>query len=395
MTGPASSEVPRPLTWLSADEEAWRAKVRSFAADVLAPRVREMDEAMRISPEVIRELFDAGLMGVEIPEVYGGSGGDLFSIVLTIEEIARVDPAVAVLVDVQNALVASALLRHADGDARRRHLPRLANGTVGAYAISEPEAGSDAFNSRTVARADGNGYVISGMKRWISGAREAGLFVVFAKLEGAGLTAFLVDREAAGLTVHDAIPKMGIRASSTCDMTFDDVRVGKRDVLGKPGAGQVLAVETLSVGKVGIAAQLVGLAQGAYDVAVDYAGRREQFGQVIGTFQGVAFPLAALAAELEAARTLLYNTTRLIQHGAEGAERVRATAMAKYFASEVAVKMTAQGVETMGANGFIPDHPMEKFYRDAKVGKIYEGTDNMQFKTISPRYGRPQSQGNG
>lgn len=382
------AEPPRPLTWLPPADEAFRAKVRSFVAEAVAPRVRAMDEANQIDPELIRELFAAGLMGVEIPEVYGGSGADLFAVMLTIEEIARVDPSVAVLVDVQNALVASALLRHGDGDARRRYLPRLASGTVGAYAISEPEAGSDAFNAATVAKADGNGYVISGRKRWISGAREAGLFVVFAKLEGAGLTAFLVDREATGLSVGEPIAKMGVRASSTCDVDFDDVRVGKRDVLGRPGTGQVLAVQTLNIGKIGIAAQLVGLAQGAYEAAMNYAAKREQFGKPIAAYQGVTFPLSALAAELEAARCLLWNTTRLAQHGGEANELLRATAMVKYFASDVAEKMAAQAVDTLGGNGFIPEYGVEKFHRDAKVGKIYEGTSNMQFKTIARTYGR-------
>lgn len=384
----ADPGVPQPLTWLSPGDQGWRDKVRSFAAEALAPKVRAMDDAGRIDPELVRELFAAALMGVEIPEVYGGAGRDLFGVVLAIEEIARVDPAVAVLVDVQNALVASALLRHSDGDVRRRHLPRLANGTVGAYAISEPDAGSDAFSSRTVATADGNGYVLHGVKRWISSAAEAGLFVVFARLTDVGLTAFLVDRDTPGLTVGPPVAKMGIRASSTCDVTFDGVRVGRRDVLGRPGAGELLAVDTLNVGKVGIAAQLVGLAGGVLDAATGYAERRQQFGQPIAGFQGVAFPLARVAAELEAARTLLYDTTRLLQHGGTPGQRLRATAMAKYVASEVAERAAAQAVETLGANGFIPEHGVEKFYRDAKVGKIYEGTSNMQFRTIAATHTR-------
>lgn len=380
--------VPQPLTWLPPADQAWREKVRAFAAETIAPRVRTMDTAARIDPDLVGELFAAGLMGVEIPEVYGGAGRDLFAVVLAIEEIARVDPSVAVLVDVQNALVASAVLRHGDGDTRRRLLPRLANGTVGAYAISEPQAGSDAFASRTVARADGGGYVLDGAKRWISSAAEAGVLVVFARLADVGLTAFLVDRDRPGLTVGEPIAKMGIRASSTCDVTFDGVRVGRRDVLGRPGAGELLAVDTLNVGKVGIAAQLVGLAQGVLDAATGYAARREQFGQPISGFQGVAFPLARVAAELAAARTLLYDTARLLQHGGDPGERLRATAMAKYVASEVAERAAALAVETLGANGFVPEHGVEKFYRDAKVGKIYEGTSNMQFRTIAATGGR-------
>ncbi|MFF5173721.1 acyl-CoA dehydrogenase family protein [Micromonospora sp. NPDC000089] len=388
MTVHPAPDVPKPVTWLPESDRAWRDTVAGFAGQCVGPRVQAMDEAARIDPDLVQELFSAGLMGVEIPEMYGGAGRDLFAVALTIEEIARVDPSVAVLVDVQNALVASALLRHGDGDARRRHLPRLANGTVGAYAISEPDAGSDAFAGRTRAVADGGGFVLDGAKRWISGAAEAGLFVVFARLVDVGLTAFLVDRGSAGLTVGPPIAKMGIRASSTCDVTFEGVRVGRRDVLGRPGAGELLAAETLNVGKVGIAAQLVGLAQGVLDAATGYASRREQFGQPIAAYQGVSFPLARLAAELQAARALLYDTTRLLQHGGSPAQRLRATAMAKYVASEVAERAAALGVETLGANGFIPGYGVEKFFRDAKVGKIYEGTSNMQFRTIAATTGR-------
>lgn len=380
--------VPTPLTWLPAGDEAWRTKVRAFAEAAVAPRVRAMDEAARIDPDLVRELFAAGLMGVEVPEVYGGAGGDLFRVVLTIEEVARVDPAVAVLVDVQNALVVSAVLRHGAGDTRRRYLPRLASGTVGAYAISEAEAGSDAFALRTTARADGTGYVLDGTKSWTSSAAEAGLFLVFARLEEAGLTAFLVDRDSPGLYVGEPIAKLGIRASSTCEVTLDGVRVGRRDVLGRPGGGPLLAAETLVVGKVGIAAQLVGLADGALAAAVGYAGRRQQFGRPIAAFQGVTFPLARLVAELAAARALLYDTARLIQHGGEPGERMRAAAMAKYVASEVAERAAAQAVETFGGNGYVPDHPVAKFHRDAKVGKIYEGTSNMQFRTIARTFPR-------
>ncbi len=379
--------APMPLTWLPEGDEAWRSKVRAFAESSIVPRVTAMDETARIDPDLIVELFDAGLMGVEVPEAYGGAGGDLFRVVLSIEEIARADPSVAVLVDVQNALVTSALLRHGDGPARRRHLPRLANDTVGAYAISEAGAGSDAFAMSTEAVADGGDYVLTGTKQWTSSAREAGLFLVFARAE-VGLTAFLVERDTPGLTVGEAMPKMGIRASSTCEVNLDGVRVGRAGVLGRPGRGELLVAETLNVGKVGIAAQLVGLAQGALDEAVGYAGRRTQFGAPIATYQGVSFPLARLAAELEAARTLLYNTTRLLQHGGSATERLRACAMAKYIASEVAERVVGQAVETLGGNGFVPGLRIEKLYRDAKVGKIYEGTSNMQFRTIAGTFPR-------
>lgn len=377
------ADTPRPLTWLSDDEEAWRAKARAVAADVVRPRVSEMDRAARIDPDVIRGLVDAGLMSVEVPETYGGSGRSLFDAVLAIEEVSRVDPAVAVLVDVQNMLVLSALLRHGSGDQRRRHLPRLATGTVGAYALSEEQSGSDAFAVRTEAVADGAGFRLTGRKKWTSGAREAGLFLVFARVPEAGLTAFLVDRDAVGLSVGEPVDKLGVRASSTCDLVLDGVQVHTGNVLGGPGRGEGLAVETLNVGKLGIAAQLVGLADGALAAAGGYAAERSQFGQPVAAFQGVAFPLAQLAAELDAARIVLYNTARLLQHGGAPAERLRATAVAKLLASEVAERAAAQAVETLGGNGFTTAYPVEKFYRDAKVGKIYEGTSNMQFRTIA------------
>jgi alkylation response protein AidB-like acyl-CoA dehydrogenase len=400
MTGTA---VPPPVTVLPPGDEAWRQKVASFACEQIAPRVRDMDAQARLDPALVRDLFGAGLMGVEVPEAYGGCGGDLFRVVLAIEEIARVDPAVAVLVDVQNALVISALLRHGDGDARRRHLPRLATGTVGAYALSEAQAGSDAFALATTARPDGNGYLLTGTKRWTSSAREAGLFLVFARLVGtgqggdrqadAGLTAFLVERDTPGVRVGEPVPTMGIRASSACDVSFDEARVSGRDVLGRPGGGELLAVETLNTGKLGIAAQLVGLAGGALGIATGYAGTRKQFGQPIAGFQGVSFPLARLAAELAGARALLYDTARLLQGGGSPAQRLRATAMAKYLASEIAERAAAQAVETLGGNGLAPWYGAEKLYRDAKVGKIYEGTSNMQFRTIAGTFARPAAPG--
>jgi short-chain 2-methylacyl-CoA dehydrogenase len=379
----ATAAVP----WLSADEAVWRARVRDVAERVVRPRVRQMDVEARLAPELCRELFAAGLMGIEVPEPYGGAGRGLFDVVLTIEEVARVDPAVAVLVDVQNALVVSAVLRHGTGDQRRRHLPLLASGTVGAYALSEEDAGSDAFALATTARPDADGgFVLRGRKRWTTNAAEAGVFLGFARVEGQGLAAFLIRRDAAGVAVGEREEKLGIRATSTCDLVLDDVRVEREDVLGRPGQGDVLAVETLNIGKIGIAAQLVGLAQAALEAALDYAQRRRQFGQPIAAFQGVRFPLARLAAELEAARALLYSTTRLLAHGGDRgypAERLRAAAMAKYVASEIAERAAAQAVETFGGIGFTTRCGVEKLYRDAKVGKIYEGTSNMQLRMIA------------
>jgi short-chain 2-methylacyl-CoA dehydrogenase len=378
---------PAPLSVLEGDERDWRDRVRAFARESIAPRVRAMDTAARIDDALVKELFTGGLMGIEAPEAYGGAGRGLFHVVLAIEETARVDPAVAVFVDVQNALVVSALTRHGTGDQKRRYLPRLATDTVGAYAISEEHAGSDAFAMTTTARRDGSDWVLSGRKQWITSAAEAGLFLVFARTGEAGpspsLTAFLVERGSPGLSVGEPAEKMGIRASSTCEVVFDEVRVGRENVLGRPDEGGVLMVNTLEIGKVGIAAQLVGLAQGALDGALDYARRRRQFGQPVLDFQGVSFPLAGLAAELQAARVLLYDTARLVARGGTATERLRATSMAKYVASQVAERVASQAVETYGGVGFTTRYLAEKFYRDVKIGKIYEGTSNMQFRTIT------------
>lgn len=374
---------PLPLTWLPDDERAFTERVRDFARTEVAPLAADMDRHAELSAELLAKLFAEGLMGVEVPEAYGGIGGGLFHVVIAIEELAKVDPGVAVVVDVQNALLASALLRHGTGDQRRRFLPALATGTVGAFALSEAGAGSDAFAMTTHAREDGDGYVIDGAKAWTTNAAEAGLFLVYAKT-GAGLTAFLVERDTPGLSVGPRIDKLGIRASSTCDLVLDGVRVPRQQVLGRPDGGAEIAVETLNIGKIGIAAQLVGLAQGALTVAVDHAGHREQFGSRIGEFQGVRFPLAALEADIMAARMLLYHTTRLVQHGEAGAtERLRATAMAKLVASRVAEPAASQAVETLGGIGFTSRAPAERFYRDAKIGTIYEGTTNVQLRTIS------------
>lgn len=378
----------RPLTSLTADELAWRDTVRDFAERRVGPLVGAMDAASELDPGLLADLFGAGLMGVEIPEIYGGGGHGLFEVVLTIEELARVDPAVAVLVDVQNALLVSALLRHGTGDLKRRYFPRLAAGTVGAYAISEEHAGSDAFAMSTQAERDGGHFVLDGRKKWTTNAAEAGLFLVFARTvtaagESGRITAFLVERDSPGLAVGPRIGKMGIRASSTCDVVLDNVRVPAANVLGGVDQGDLLAVDTLTIGKIGIAAQLVGLAHGAVEAAAGYATGRRQFGEPIANFQGVRFPLAAVAAELAAARALLYNTVRMVEHGCGSGEVATAAAMAKYIAAEVAERAASQAVDTLGGNGFSTDHPVEKLYRDAKVGKIYEGTSNMQFRTIA------------
>ncbi|WFE98681.1 acyl-CoA dehydrogenase family protein [Micromonospora sp. WMMD964] len=375
--------IARPVTALSERHTAWRDAVRDFAETEVRPLVGEMDAASALDPTLLKKLVPAGLMGIEIPRTYGGAGQDLLAVLIAIEELAAVDPAVAVFVDVQNALVASAVLRHGTGDQKRRYLPRLATGLAGAYAISEEQAGSDAFALTTRAEPRGQGYLLHGRKCWTTSAAEAGLFLVFARVDGAagGLTAFLVDRDSPGLTVGPPRSKLGIRASSTCDVRLDGVPVGRENVLGRVGAADLLAMETLNVGKLGIAAQLVGLARGALHEALGYAQRREQFGEPIVAYQGVLFPLARLAAELEAARVLLYDAVRVLHHGTP-TDRLRVSAMAKYLASEVAERAASQAVETLGGNGFTTAHPVEKLYRDAKVGKIYEGTSNIQFRTI-------------
>ncbi|WP_214317638.1 acyl-CoA dehydrogenase family protein [Nonomuraea sediminis] len=368
---------------LAPEELAWAAKVREMAATAVAPYVREMDDRARFDDKVIAALVEAGLMGIEVPSAYGGAGGGLIHTALAIEELARVDPAVAVLVDVQNALLVSALVRHGSGDQKRRYLPRLAAGTIGAYAISEEQAGSDAFALATTAEPDGDGFALTGRKCWITNAAEAGLLLVFARTGDNALTAFLVERDAPGLTVGPPISKLGIRASSTCEVVLDRTPVGRRDVLGGVGGGSHLMVDTLNIGKAGIAAQLVGAAQGALDLAVAYARERRQFGERIADFQAVRFPLAALAARIAAARALVYDTVALLTRDDAPEPRLRAAAMAKYVASEVAEQAASHAVETHGGNGFTTGHLAEKFYRDTKVGKIYEGTSNMQFRTIA------------
>lgn len=355
----------------------FREKVRDFAAErITRALVAEMDERAEYCPKLVDSLFAEGLMGIEVPESYGGLGGTFHDVIVAIEEIAAVDPAVAVLVDVQNALVATAILRWGTGDQKRRYLPALAAGTVGAFAISEENSGSDAFALAATAEPDGDGFVLHGTKAWTTNAAEAGLFLVFAKAPQ--VTAFLVE------DVHKGprADKLGIRASSTCSITLDGIRVSADQVLGGVGNGAMVAVETLNAGKLGIAAQLTGLARGALDAAVRHARDRTQFGRRIGEFQGVRFPLARIAAELEAARALLYQTVAEFDD-LSATERLNATAMAKLIASDVAERAASQSVETFGGLGFTKAAPVEKLYRDAKIGKIYEGTSNIQLRTIA------------
>lgn len=378
---------PAPLTHLSEDEQKFREEMREFAEEKVRPRVSEMDREERFSLTLIEQLFSHKAMGIEIPTSYGGAGGSLFTALLAIEEIARVDPSVAVLIDVHNALVVPALLKWGSPVQKARYLTPLATSTVGAFAISEDHAGSDVFAMSTAARPDGDGWILDGRKQWTTNGAEAGLFIVFAKLESAppkrGITAFLIDRDTPGLEVGERIGKMGLRASSTCELTLVEVRLGGDSVLGEVGRGNQLAMELLNVGRLGIGAQMLGLACGAWDAASIFAQSRQQFGQPISQFQGVHFPLAEMATEIEAARLMVYNAARLQQAGAAPMSLIRPAAMVKYFTSQVAERIASQAVEIFGGRGVSSEYPVEKFYRDAKIGRIYEGTSNIQLRTIA------------
>ncbi|MGB6973165.1 MAG: acyl-CoA dehydrogenase [Terracidiphilus sp.] len=373
-----------PLTQLSEEESLFFSTVRRFAQESITPLVRRMDDEQQFAPGLVAQLFELGIMGIEVPEEFGGSGGTFFDSVLAIQAISQIDPAVAVLVDVHNTLVVNALRRWGSDMQKQHWLPRLAADTPGAYALSEAGSGSDAFALQTRAEAAPGGYRLNGRKLWISNAREAGLFVLFATLDPAagyrGITAFLVPKESPGLTVGRKEDKLGIRASSTCELVLDNCIVPAENLLGEPGRGYKIAIETLNEGRIGIGAQMLGLAEGAFAHATRYAQERRQFGKPIADFQAVQFSLARMATDIEAARLLVYNAARLKD---AGRSYIREAAMAKLFASQVAERVASQSVEVFGGNGFVRDYPVEKFYRDAKVGAIYEGTSNMQLATIA------------
>ncbi|MBS1803603.1 MAG: acyl-CoA dehydrogenase [Acidobacteria bacterium] len=375
---------PSPLTSLSEEEQLFYSTVRRFAEETIAPAVRKMDDDQQMAPGLVQKLAELGLMGIEVPEALGGAGGSFFDAVLAIEAISQVDPGVAVLVDVHNSLVVNAIRRWATEDQRGHWLPRLAEGTVGAYALSEAGAGSDAFALQTRAEKVDGGYRLSGRKLWISNAKEAGLFLVFATLDPTagyrGITAFFVEKGTPGFTVGRKEDKMGIRASSTCELLLDGCEVPAANLLGEEGKGYKIAIETLNEGRIGIGAQMLGLAGGAWAHAAKYAKERKQFGKAITEFQAVQFSLAEMATEIEAAKLLVYNAARLKD---AGQPYVREAAMCKLFASQVAESVASKCVEVFGGNGFVRDYPAEKFYRDAKIGKIYEGTSNMQLMTIA------------
>lgn len=378
-------DIERPaLTALSEEERMFRDMVRQFAEEQIAPRVMDMDRDARMDPDLIESLFELGLMGIEIPEEHGGTGGTFFASVIVVEELARVDPAVAVLVDVQNTLVDTGIKRYGGDDLIARYLPRLASEAVGAYALSEAGAGSDAFSLTTRATRDGADWILEGTKLWITSGDEADIFIVFATVDPdagyKGITAFVVERGMDGFTVGKKEDKLGIRASSTVELVFDGVRVPGANVIGEVGKGYKIAIEQLNEGRIGIGAQMVGLAQGALDHTVRYVQEREQFGRPIGDFQGVQFQLADMRTRLEAARLMVYNAARLRE-----ADKpfLNEAAMAKLYSSEVAQWIASECVDLFGGYGFSREYPVEKLYRDAKIGTIYEGTSNMQRQTIA------------
>jgi butyryl-CoA dehydrogenase/short/branched chain acyl-CoA dehydrogenase len=379
-----AAAVPLPLTALSEEEAMFRDAVRQFARERIGPWVREMDEAGVFRKDLLREMFELGLMGIEIPEDYGGQAGSFFQSVLAVEALAAVDPSAAVIVDVQNTIANNILLRWGNEDQKRRYFPRLARDTVASFALSEAGSGSDAFAMATRAVPDGDHFRITGRKLWITNAAEAGIFFLFANANPEaghrGITCFVVERDTPGFQVGKKEDKLGIRASSTCELILDDCRVPARNIVGELGKGYKIAIETLNEGRIAIGAQMTGLAQGALDHAVAYAKQRRQFGKAIAEFQGVQFEIAQMATEVEAARLLVYNGARLRD---AGLPFVTEAAMAKYFASQVAETTASRAVEIFGGVGFTKDYPVEKLYRDAKIGRIYEGTSNMQKITIA------------
>ncbi|MGH9832784.1 MAG: acyl-CoA dehydrogenase [Blastocatellia bacterium] len=374
----------QPLTVLSEEEKLFRASVREFAEAEIKPYVREMDEKQKIRPEIIQKCFELGLMGIEPGEEYGGGGGSFFMACLAIEELARVDPSISVCVDVNNTLTINAFLNYGTEAQKKNFITRLATDTVGAYCLSEAGSGSDAFAMQTKAEDKGDHFILNGRKLWITNGNEAGIFIVFANADPSkgyrGITAFIVERDFPGFSVGKKEDKLGIRASSTCELLFDNCRAPKENVLGEVGKGYKIAIETLNEGRIGIGAQMVGLAQGAFECALAYTKERKQFGQAISEFQGVQFQIAEMAVKIEAARLMVYNAARL-----KDAKQpfIKQAAMAKLFASEIAEEVASLAVNLYGGYGYVKDYPVEKFFRDCKIGQIYEGTSNVQKQTIA------------
>ena len=379
------SETSRPaLTSFSEDENDFREAVRAFAEGEIKPLVHKMDSEAKMDPGIVKQLFEMGLMGIETPENYGGAGASFTMACIAIEEIARIDGSVSVLCDVQNTLVTNALLRWADDGLKEKYLPKMASEWVGAYALSESSSGSDAFALKLRAEDKGDKYVLNGNKLWITNGNEAEVFLCFANLDPSkgykGITAFLVEKSFPGFSVGKKEDKLGIRASSTCELLFENCEVPKENVVGEIGKGYKIAIETLNEGRIGIGAQMIGIAGGAYDATLEYIQSREQFGKSIAQFQGVQFQLSEMRVMLEASRLMVYNAARLKD---AGEDFIQAAAMAKLYSSRAAEKICSMAVDLFGGNGFTSEYPVEKFYRDAKIGQIYEGTSNMQLQTIA------------
>lgn len=372
------------LTVLSEEEELFRSSVREFAEGEVRPRVEHMEQAAKLDPELIKQCFELGLMAIETPEEFGGAGSTIFNAILAIEELARIDASVSVFVDVHNTLVTNAFMRWANDAQKKKYLPQLASGRVGAYALSEAGSGSDAFALATRAVDKGDHYELNGQKLWITNGNEAEIFVLFATVDPSagykGITAFIVEKQFEGFTVGKKEDKLGIRASSTTELILDGCKVPKENVLGEVGKGYRVSIETLNEGRIGIGAQMVGIAQGAFEAALRYTAEREQFGQSINNFQAIQFQLAEMAVEIEAARLLVYNAARRKD---AGQTFLKEAAIAKLYSSRVAEKVSSTAIELFGGYGYVKDYPVEKFWRDSKIGSIYEGTSNMQLQTIA------------
>ena len=380
----ASLPAATPLTTLSEDETLFRDNVRQFAEEKVRPLAREMDEKSVFDQGLLEQFFQLGLMGIEVPEELGGAGGKFFDAILAVEELSRADASAGVVVDVQNTLVVNALLRWGNAEQKKGYLSRMAADTVGAYALSEAGSGSDAFALQTRAELKGSEYFLNGRKLWITNGKEAGIFILFATVDPAagyrGITAFIVENSFAGFAVGKKEDKLGIRASSTCELILEDCRVPGENVLGEVGKGYKIAIETLNEGRIGIAAQMLGIARGAWEYAAKYAQERKQFGKPLTEFQGIQFQIAQMATDIEAARLMVYNAARMKD---AGLTFVKEAAMAKLFASQVAERVSSLAIEIYGGYGFTKDYPVEKYWRDSKIGKIYEGTSNMQLSTIA------------
>ena len=372
------------LTTLTEEEELFRASVREFAEGEVRPRVEAMEHASKLDPELIKQCFELGLMAIESPEEYGGTGSTIFNAIVAIEELARVDASISVCVDVHNTLVTNAFIKWGSDELKKKYMPGLATSRVGAYALSEAGSGSDAFALKTKAVDKGDHWELSGQKLWITNGNEAEIFIVFANIDPEagykGITAFIVEKGFEGFTVGKKEDKLGIRASSTTELIFDSCKVPKENVLGEVGKGYKVSIETLNEGRIGIAAQMLGIAQGAYEAALKYTAEREQFGQAINSFQAVQFQLAEMAVDIEAARLLTYNAARLKD---AGKSFLKEAAIAKLYTSRVAEKVSSKAIELYGGYGYVKDYPVEKYWRDSKIGSIYEGTSNMQLQTIA------------